>query len=103
MTEQVGFTTSGKTIDHDNPLCLAKQYGETYYIKQQTVGPLGGYLVNPFRMLVFNEVEMKVFHKPSGKPKYNYVKVDKEVFDYYIKFLTTRNIGWLHNAERARI
>lgn len=65
-----------------------------YYVK---VG-LYGKIYNPIGL--YSEGKSNKFLSKVGKQEYNFVKVNSKVFDMYLKFLKTKNIAWLNNAER---
>jgi|TARA_R110002020_G_scaffold264880_3_gene479661 hypothetical protein len=65
-----------------------------YYVKRGRHGKL----FNPMGM--YSEGTAKKQLRHAGRPEWEYKETTKEVFSKYIKFLKTRNIAWLNNAER---
>ena len=45
----------------------------------------------------------KFFDKRRGINTYEYARVSEECFNYYLKFLQTKNPGYLRQAERERV
>ncbi len=68
--------------------------GESYFIKK---GP-GGFF-NPTGM--FSEGNAN--KKRLGMQQWQYFRVNKKVFTYYLTFLRTKNVAWLKNAEREAV
>jgi len=80
-----------KYIDTNNIL--------TFFVKECNDGKNKGRLFNPWDTLsMSNEIRRLNL---VGKPLYTWRKVDKNVHDLYIKFLKTKNQGYLLNAERS--
>lgn len=65
-----------------------------YYIKVGTYGKV----YNPIGL--FSEGTANKFLARAGKKAWEFKEVNSKVFDMYIKFLKTKNIAWLNNAER---
>ena len=88
---------SAKEIDVSSNKCYAKQYcfsnGQNkYYVK---FGP-DGKMFNPWGM--YSEgTESKSVRNESY---WRFRKTTKKCFDFYLRFLQSRNSGWLKNAER---
>lgn len=70
---------------------------KTYWVK---VGEHGR-VYNPIGM--YSEGKHNKFTNRSGKNEFEFRKVNKKVFDFYVNFLRTKNLAWLHNAEREMI
>lgn len=68
-----------------------------YWIK---IGP-NGRIYNP--MGLFSEDRANKHIAKSGKNEWEFRQVNQKVFDLYLSFLRTKNIAWLHNAERQLI
>jgi hypothetical protein len=100
---EIGYAMGGQIIDSDEPESLAKvvHVGKNiqYYVKYATYGGDAGHMVNP-NGLNHNKSDFTAIDR-YGREKYTYRKVRKEVFDLYKKFLETRNIAWLRQAERV--
>lgn len=80
-----------------NPGLLARKIGNQFYIR---VG-LYGKIFNPIGM--YSEGQQNKFLTKVGKEAYSFSKVNQKVFDMYLNFLRTKNLAWLHNAEREMI
>jgi len=74
-----------KMIDNDNI---------KYFIK---VG-IYGRIYNPIGL--YSEGRHTKFLTKTGKKEYEFKQVSKKIFDMYLNFLRSKNIAWLHNAER---
>jgi hypothetical protein len=70
-----------------------------YFIKQATAGAGTGRVLNPWG-LYYSAGDEHKFEKEMGRKRYQFKKVNKEIFDMYIKFLETRNERHLLNVER---
>jgi len=57
-----------------------------------------GKIYNPIGM--FSEGTSNKFLSKIGKKAWEFKSVSPRVFSLYIKFLKTKNIAWLRNAER---
>ena len=58
-------------------------------------------LFNPFSK--FDSEKSYSFLDNVVRPTDKFINVNRMVFDYYLKFLQTKNIIWLNKAERERI
>lgn len=106
-TETAYYTIIGNQdfIDHDNKPrlnketshALAKFQNKKYYIRVGTHNRI----FNPIGL--FSEGKANNFISTSGKQEYPFRQVNKEIFDLYINFLSTKNIAWLNNAERGLV
>ena len=65
-----------------------------YYVKRGRHGRL----FNPIGL--YSEGTAKKQLRHAGKPEWEYKETTSQVFNKYIKFLKTRNVAWLNNAER---
>lgn len=68
-----------------------------YYIK---IGH-NGRIFNPMGM--FSEGKNNKFLSQAGRKEYEFKQVNRDIFDMYVNFLSTKNIAWLNNAERSLI
>lgn len=86
-------------LHKESDKCFAKvintEDNKKYYIKIGTYGRL----YNPIGM--YSEGNSNKFLSRSGKNEYSFKEVDSGIFDMYINFLSTKNLAWLNNAERA--
>lgn len=57
-----------------------------------------GRIYNPIGL--FSEGRANKHIARSGKEEWQFRQVNKKVFDMYVSFLKTKNLAWLHNAER---
>ena len=51
-------------------------------------------------MGMFAEGKANKFVAKLGKKEFEFKEVNYKIFEMYIKFLSTKNIAWLNNAER---
>lgn len=65
-----------------------------YYIKVGTYGKI----YNPIGL--YSEGHSEKFMAKIGRKQFEYKEVNQKIFDMYIKFLSTKNMAWLNNAER---
>ena len=65
-----------------------------YYIKVGTYGKI----YNPIGL--YSEGQNTKFISKIGRKQFEFKEVNQKVFDFYINFLSTKNIAWLNNAER---
>lgn len=79
-------------VDKDGPNALAKEQSGKYYIKAN-----GGKLFNPKGVFSDYERAQKLYGKQSV---WKWLKVNKKVFDLYLKFLKTGNELHLKGAEQ---
>lgn len=73
------------------------QYPTRYYVKSGTYGKL----FNPIGL--YSEGRHAKFLSKIGRKEYEFKEVNQKVFDYYVQFLTTKNLAWLNNAEREMV
>jgi hypothetical protein len=105
------YSRSGldKEIDSNNLLVDAKHpniYAKSEHFED---GKIGYYvkadvrrrLCDPWGPL-FKESDLRERFSTRAGPKYQFLKVPEHVFDYYLKYLCTRNRSYLSYAERAR-
>jgi hypothetical protein len=95
--------TGAQTIDPEDEKCYSKeivfkiserQNKHKYYIKANSEG----FLFNPWGM--FSEGTEAKYEKGHGRLKWRFTEVNKRCFDFYNRFLESRNQAWLANAER---
>lgn len=93
----IAYTLLGKEIDENNELAYAKKTTFSnrtkYFIKSNAYG-----FLNPFDLY-----GVKPNKEYQGKKEWEFSEVTNKVFEYYMKFLTTRNKIWLNHAEREDI
>jgi hypothetical protein len=71
-----------------------------YYVKKVTRGMQAGHLVDPWS--IFEKPgEERQFDNRIGKHTFEYVSVNKVIFDLYIRYLQTKNTLYYRQAERA--
>tara|TARA_R110002020_G_scaffold162955_3_gene348897 strand:+ start:3561 stop:3950 length:390 start_codon:yes stop_codon:yes gene_type:complete len=97
----VAYTTLLEEVDEDASSAYAKTVRVNgraiYYVKQNKYGKL----YNPNGMYSEGSESKQLRH--AGRPNWVFRDVDKKVFDYYLKFLETKNEAWLNNAERELV
>ena len=79
-------------------LVVIKRSEDNYYSKYFIKIGVDGQIFNPWGM--FSEGTQGQFNKVLGKPEWNFTEVKEKCFEFYIKFLQSRNNAWLNNAER---
>lgn len=89
------------SVEDDN--CFAKEMhllrnDDSTYVKYFIKMGLDGRLFNPWGP--FSEGTQADYAKRLGKPKWSFADCSQKCFDFYTKFLQSRNPAWLHNAER---
>jgi len=87
---------SPRTSIESNKTFAKKQRGK-FYVK------LGSYnrMLNP--MGLFSEGTENKFLSKIGRQEWIFREVKESTFQLYVKFLSTKNIAWLQNAEREMI
>lgn len=65
-----------------------------YYIKVGTYGKI----YNPIGL--YSEGQNTKFLSKIGRKQFEFKEVNQRVFDFYLNFLSTKNMAWLNNAER---
>jgi hypothetical protein len=65
-----------------------------YFIKIGTYGKI----FNPIGL--YTEGKQNKFLSKVGKNEFVFKRVNNKVFGMYLNFLRTKNLAWLHNAER---
>lgn len=92
-----GDTLSKIEKAEDKPKAYAYKNKNVYYVK---IGP-DGKMFNPIGM--FTENMQAKINQVKGRMDFRWVTVTKSSFDFYLKFLKTRNISYLLNAERESL
>ena len=70
-------------------LVLIKRKEDDYYTKYFIKIGVDGQIFNPWGM--FSEGTQGQFSKVLGKPKWNFAEVTEKCFEFYTKFLQSRN------------
>lgn len=104
MKVTIYYNKDGQTFHPDN---LGEVYAAStseadrhiFLIKRGRSGTTASFLLNPNNMW-HAEGSENSFDKRTGRNVYELTKVTKDCFDYYIKFLQTKNLAYLRNAER---
>lgn len=65
-----------------------------YFVKVGTYGKI----YNPIGL--YSEGHANKFLSKIGKKAFDFQEVSPKTFDNYLSFLKTKNLAWLHNAER---
>ncbi|MFM7796444.1 MAG: hypothetical protein ACKO7N_06745 [Candidatus Nitrosotenuis sp.] len=68
-----------------------------FFIKVGTYGKI----FNPIGL--FSEGKNSKFLSKIGRKEFEFKEVNQKVFDLYVKFLSTKNLAWLNNAERELV
>lgn len=93
---------SNFVVESNNPNIFAKQTHDSngskkFYIRLSN----NGNIYNPIS--VYGEEKTNTFLDRVCKDGVKFREVNQKVFDMYLKFLGSKNIAWLHNAEREII
>ena len=95
------YNVGGQLLEADNQIdVVAKKiyYSSNndpkYFIKVGTYGKI----FNPIGM--YSEGQNNKFLAKIGRKQFEFKEVNLRVFDLYLKFLTSKNLAWLNNAER---
>lgn len=89
-------------IDDSASCAKIEEYSDgdfLYYVKRGTVGIHTGRFLNPFSSMSSARDHI-AYDTKSGRAYFEYTKVKKEVFDFYMNYLQKRNPSYLLNAER---
>lgn len=68
-----------------------------FFIKVGTYGKI----FNPIGM--YSEGKNAKFLSKIGRKEFEFKEVNQKIFDLYTKFLSTKNLAWLNNAEREMV
>lgn len=92
------FDTEGfpiTDVEDDSCAKLTKTNNKhRYFIKIDTYGKP----YNPIGM--YSENQINKFSSKAGKKIYTFKETNEKAFNQYLKFLKTKNLAWLRNAER---
>ncbi len=93
-----------ETIDASDKKCYAKKvkiktskkdsYNTKYYVSVSR----DGFIFDPWGM--FSEGTESDYDKNKGRSKWSFKEVNENCFNYYLRFLQSRNSSWLKNANR---
>lgn len=91
---------------HDHASCAKEEVyvnqNETkryYYVKRGCVGHLAGRFFNPYNNML-SVHQMRGYDTQSGRAYFEYAMVTEEIFQFYLKFLRTKNPAYLTTSER---
>ena len=90
MVKYIG--SDAKHVDTPEIALCKQENGKNFVrfgLRGEMYNPHGLFETNPNKML-----------SARGKPAWEFRRVSDKVFKYYLKFLQTRNVSWLRNAER---
>ena len=87
------------TVEADSENVFAKKIFRSgssvkFYIRTGN----NGNIYNP--VSIYGEEKVNTFLDRVCKDGLKFREVNEKVFTFYLKFLNTQNIAWLHNAER---
>lgn len=85
----------------ENTRTLAKKITKENTIFYQIKTSHNNQLFNPFSK--FDREKSYSFLDNVVRPVDKFVNVNKNVMNYYLKFLLTQNTAWLNKAERERL
>ena len=94
----IGYGKSAKEIEPENKFCLAKkvkQNGvETFFVKRSSKN------TSFFNHNDDSLQENDIYNASTGKRNFEFVRVTRNAFSHYIKFLQTDNEVHLRAAQR---
>jgi len=88
-------------IKQENKHTLAKKLNKDNVIIYQIKIANNNELFNPYSKL--DREKSYSFLDNVVRPTDKFINVNSLVFNYYLKFLKSQNVAWLHKAERERI
>lgn len=101
------FGLNGTTWKEDCDASLAKKTSgkrTQYFCKFNTSGPEAGHLVNPWSMYMDEAVVFKnTVNAHTGKLLQEYREVTEEVFNLYVRYLSSRSDIHYRQAERMAL
>ena len=107
VSERVGV--SGKRFDDDGPLVLAKTISNKanarYFVKFNTYGAEAGHIVNPWSALDYSDIQnfTNAVNPRTGKRQHEYREVSREIYELYVKYLSSQSHIHYHQAERLAV
>jgi hypothetical protein len=75
---------------------IRKNGTKKYLVKNDS----NGKLCNP--LSIYGQEQEKSFLNRVCRSNNKFVEVNQKTFDWYVKFLSSKNVAWLNNAERER-
>lgn len=97
------FKESGRlTEDTVGSYAMKREYPngrKEYYVKFATAGSGVGRMLNPWGVYYKDGDDVK-YEKTMGRKRYEFKKVQENIFDSYMNFLRTRNERYILVAER---
>jgi len=99
---EIGYTLGGKTVPIDDVKAYAKKItmhrgGVKYFVKRDRHGQI----FNPWGL--YAQGRQFATDGTRGTAEVSFTKINQKGFEYYLKFLTTKNASWLTNAQREII
>lgn len=99
IATQVEIGSDNQRRQEDNPDCFCKlivvQGTPVFYIKSD----MSNRLANPWDAVTSVSQEQR-FSKRTGRSAWKFIKVNQECFEFYLKFLDTRNTNYYRTCER---
>jgi hypothetical protein len=89
----------GQDTSEENKACAAEDENG-YYIKVGKMPQNNGKVYNPHDIMS-KPGELAFFDRQSGRKYYEFVKVNPNIYENYVKFLVTRREAYRVNAERG--
>jgi hypothetical protein len=108
LNKNVYVGIGGKYFSADGAQVLAKtmnnQKGCKYFCKFNTTGVEAGHLVNPWSMYADEAVTpINKMNNKTGKFEQEYKEVSKEVFDLYVRYMSSQSDVHYRQAERGAL
>ena len=106
-----GYDINGKEMDikhnpeiQENNNCVAyiltDNINQAHFVRVGTLGINNGKLLNPWG-IYYNKGDEMRFNSMLGKRLFEFIKVNKDAYDLYVKFLQTKSEGYLNQAQRS--
>jgi hypothetical protein len=103
-----GFKMGGQEVATSDPDCLCKiEIVPHSSLSKKIMSPVfyvrinkAGHMYNPWGL---EEGRSGALNKQSGGLEWEYSKVERGIFEQYLKFLRTRNQAHLLNAQRDNV
>ncbi len=92
------YDVSGKPQKKENGAVCAK-CGNKFYVARIKTGIEAGFFVNPVSIYYNDEILTK-FDATRGESTIQLQQVSEGIFNYYMKFLETKNTNYFNAASR---
>ena len=106
VVEFVGYDFEGQEVDPQKEECIAKTGTDqltgvtSHFVKFATHGMDRGNMFNALSPS-YDAIQARRVYNSTGRAHYEFRKVNKEAFGYYLQFLRSGNLIHYKHAERA--